>query len=120
MVWHSTRRGRARRVYFIVKSWLASHLPPRGFFGGQTIKKHRWIKDFSQHVSLYLGQNPSWSARYYSVPAMSEQRLKMTLADIEAARQTIAGHVLRTPMLAAPPLSALTSAQIYVKYENLQ
>ena len=51
---------------------------------------------------------------------MSEQRLKMTLADIEAARQTIAGHVLRTPMLAAPPLSSLTGAQIYVKYENLQ
>src|SRR5690349_13315689 len=51
---------------------------------------------------------------------MSEQRLKVTLADIEAARATIAGHVLRTPMLAAPPLSALTGAQVYVKYENLQ
>ena len=51
---------------------------------------------------------------------MSEQRLKVTLAEIEAARATICGHVLRTPMLAAPPLSALTGAQIYVKYENLQ
>src|SRR5690242_2066092 len=51
---------------------------------------------------------------------MSEQRLKMTLADAEAARATISSHVLRTPMLAAPPLSALTGAQVYVKYENLQ
>jgi len=51
---------------------------------------------------------------------MSEQRLKVTLAEIEAARATICGHVLRTPMLAAPPLSALTGAQVYVKYENLQ
>jgi threonine dehydratase len=51
---------------------------------------------------------------------MSEQRLKITLADIEAGRRTIAGQVLRTPMLAAPPLSALTGAEVYVKYENLQ
>jgi len=45
---------------------------------------------------------------------------KVTPADIAASRQTIAGHVLRTPMLAAPPLSALTGADVYVKYENLQ
>jgi threonine dehydratase len=51
---------------------------------------------------------------------MSEQRLKVTLADIEACRKTIAGQVLHTPMLAAPPLSALTGADVYVKYENLQ
>jgi threonine dehydratase len=44
----------------------------------------------------------------------------VTLADIEAARRTIAGHVLRTPLLAAPPLGALTGAQVFVKYENLQ
>src|ERR1700756_5971763 len=51
---------------------------------------------------------------------MSEQRLKIALSDIESARQTIARHVLRTPMLPAPPLSALTGAEVYVKYENLQ
>src|SRR5437763_9258284 len=51
---------------------------------------------------------------------MSEQRLKIALADIESARKTISGHVLRTPMLPAPPLSALTGAEVYVKYENLQ
>ena len=44
----------------------------------------------------------------------------VTLADIETARRTIAGHVLRTPLLAAPPLSALTGADVFVKYENLQ
>src|ERR1700744_234069 len=44
----------------------------------------------------------------------------VTLADIEKARQTIAGKVLRTPLLPAPPLSALTGAEVFVKYENLQ
>ncbi len=46
--------------------------------------------------------------------------MKVTLADIEAARRVIAGHVLQTPLLLAPPLSALTGAEVYVKYENLQ
>jgi len=44
----------------------------------------------------------------------------ITIADVEAARRTIAGQVLRTPMLPAPKLSALTGAEVYVKYENLQ
>jgi threonine dehydratase len=51
---------------------------------------------------------------------MSEQRANIALADIVSARRTISGHVLRTPMLPAPPLSALTGAEVYVKYENLQ
>jgi threonine dehydratase len=46
--------------------------------------------------------------------------VRVTLADIEAAREVIAGHVLRTPLLPAPPLSALTGADVFVKYENLQ
>src|SRR6185437_15086064 len=46
--------------------------------------------------------------------------LNVTLSDIEAARRVIAGVVLRTPMLPAPKLSALTGAEVYVKYENLQ
>ncbi|HVY59451.1 MAG TPA: threonine ammonia-lyase [Xanthobacteraceae bacterium] len=46
--------------------------------------------------------------------------MAVTLAEIEAARRIIAGHVLRTPMLPAPKLSALTGAQVHVKYENLQ
>ena len=44
----------------------------------------------------------------------------VTLADIEAARRLLAGKVLRTPLLPAPPLSALTGAEVFVKYENLQ
>ena len=46
--------------------------------------------------------------------------MSVTVADIEAARRTIAGQVLRTPMLPAPKLSALTGAEVHVKYENLQ
>jgi threonine dehydratase len=51
---------------------------------------------------------------------MRKKAVMVTLADVEAARRTIAGHVLRTPLLAAPPLSALTGAEVFVKYENLQ
>jgi len=46
--------------------------------------------------------------------------LTVTIADIEQARRVIAGTVLHTPMLPAPKLSALTGAQVFVKYENLQ
>lgn len=46
--------------------------------------------------------------------------MSITIADIEAARRVIEGAVLRTPMLPAPRLSALTGADVYVKYENLQ
>ena len=52
--------------------------------------------------------------------ASRKNPVNITLADIEAARRTMAGHVLRTPVLAAPPLAALTGADVYVKYENLQ
>ncbi|HEY1363307.1 MAG TPA: threonine ammonia-lyase [Xanthobacteraceae bacterium] len=46
--------------------------------------------------------------------------MSITIADVQAARRTIAGRVLRTPMLPAPKLSALTGAEVHVKYENLQ
>ena len=46
--------------------------------------------------------------------------MSINVADVEAARRTIASQVLRTPMLPAPKLSALTGAEVYVKYENLQ
>ncbi|MFL5062518.1 MAG: threonine ammonia-lyase [Xanthobacteraceae bacterium] len=55
-----------------------------------------------------------------AVASGEDETLKVTLADIERARRTIAGHVLRTPMLPAPKLSALTGADVFVKYENLQ
>ena len=66
--------------------------------------------------SRQSGENPAQGPAQGAV----QEPLKVKLADIEAARRTIAGHVLRTPVLAAPPLSALTGAEIYVKYENLQ
>jgi threonine dehydratase len=44
----------------------------------------------------------------------------IALAYIEKARRLLAGQVLRTPMLPAPRLSALTGAEVFVKYENLQ
>jgi threonine dehydratase len=44
----------------------------------------------------------------------------ISFADIEAARDRIAGHVLRTPLMPAPRLSALTGAEIFVKHENMQ
>jgi threonine dehydratase len=46
--------------------------------------------------------------------------MTITVADVQAARRTIAGQILRTPMLPAPRLSALTGARVHVKYENLQ
>src|SRR5260221_12496264 len=46
--------------------------------------------------------------------------MSVTIADVELARRTIAGQVLPTPMLPAPRLSALTGAEVFVKYENLQ
>src|SRR5690348_1576925 len=49
-----------------------------------------------------------------------EQSVAITLSDIRKARALIEGQVLRTPMLPAPKLSALTGAEVFVKYENLQ
>ena len=46
--------------------------------------------------------------------------MTVTLAEIRGAARTIAGQVLRTPMLPAPKLSELTGADVFVKYENLQ
>jgi threonine dehydratase len=46
--------------------------------------------------------------------------VSISLTDIRAAREAIAGQVLHTPMLPAPKLSALTGADVFVKYENLQ
>ena len=52
--------------------------------------------------------------------AERRDNLTISIKDIEAARGIIAGVVLRTPMLPAPKLSALTGAEVFVKYENLQ
>jgi threonine dehydratase len=44
----------------------------------------------------------------------------ITLADITKAAANIANDVIRTPLVTAPRLSALTGAQIWVKHENMQ
>ncbi|TCT02406.1 threonine ammonia-lyase [Aquabacter spiritensis] len=49
-----------------------------------------------------------------------EAPLPVTLADIEAVRPLVAAAVLRTPTLQAPRLSALTGAEVWVKFENFQ
>lgn len=46
--------------------------------------------------------------------------MTVSLADVEAAREILAGQILATPTLPAPRLSALTGADVFVKYENLQ
>jgi threonine dehydratase len=42
------------------------------------------------------------------------------LGDVRRAAETIAGHVLRTPLVPAPRLSELTGATVCVKHENMQ
>ncbi|MDD1682925.1 MAG: threonine ammonia-lyase [Methanoregula sp.] len=44
----------------------------------------------------------------------------VSLADIRAAEQRIAGHVIRTPLVYSPSISALTGARVYLKLETLQ
>jgi threonine dehydratase len=43
-----------------------------------------------------------------------------TIDDIRDAARLMEGVVIKTPFLPAPQISALTGAQIFVKYENLQ
>ncbi len=44
----------------------------------------------------------------------------ITIDDIRTAAAQIDGHVVRTPTLRAPALSALTGADVFIKYENMQ
>ncbi|KQM22120.1 threonine ammonia-lyase [Novosphingobium sp. Leaf2] len=44
----------------------------------------------------------------------------LTAADVRAAAQRIAGNVVRTPTLYSATLSAITGADIWLKFENLQ
>ena len=46
--------------------------------------------------------------------------MTVAIEDIRAARVLMADAVMRTPMLPAPKLSALTGAEVFVKYENMQ
>jgi threonine dehydratase len=44
----------------------------------------------------------------------------VSLADIRAAEQRIAGHIIRTPLVYSPFISARTGARVYLKLETLQ
>jgi len=44
----------------------------------------------------------------------------VSLADIRAAAQRIGGHVIRTPLVYSPSISALAGAHVYLKLETLQ
>ncbi|MCI4338756.1 MAG: threonine ammonia-lyase [Thermoplasmata archaeon] len=46
--------------------------------------------------------------------------LRISLADVEAAARTIAGKVVRTPLIEAPRFPGLPDTPIYLKLENLQ
>ena len=46
--------------------------------------------------------------------------MQLDIAAIRAQAAALAGHLVRTPCLAAPALSEATGADVYVKYENQQ
>ncbi|MEQ1607370.1 MAG: threonine ammonia-lyase [Hyphomonadaceae bacterium] len=46
--------------------------------------------------------------------------MPVTLADIEAAAQAIAGKIENTPLRYSRTLSEITGAQVWIKFENLQ
>ena len=46
--------------------------------------------------------------------------LPVTLDDVRAAHARVSGAVIRTPTLQSQTLSAMTGANIYLKFENLQ
>ncbi len=51
---------------------------------------------------------------------MTEERLPVTLADVEAAALRLEGQILRTPCLLSRTLSDIHGAEIWLKFENLQ
>ncbi len=51
---------------------------------------------------------------------MREGRLPVTFDDVRAAHRAIAGAVVRTPMARSRTLSAITGADVWIKFENLQ
>jgi threonine dehydratase len=46
--------------------------------------------------------------------------LPITLADVRAAHDRVRGRVVRTPTLHSKTLSAITGAEVWLKFENLQ
>jgi threonine dehydratase len=63
--------------------------------------------------SLAQGLAPSPPSAFWEKPAER-------LAAIKAAAHALRGAIVRTPAVAAPQLSALTGAEIFIKYETMQ
>ena len=55
-----------------------------------------------------------------SQPLRQPAAPSLTLADVRAAAARIAGQVVRTPTLHSKTLSAISGAEIWLKFENLQ
>ncbi|MEI6417783.1 MAG: threonine ammonia-lyase [Sphingomonadales bacterium] len=55
-----------------------------------------------------------------TLPQPPAPSLPISLADVEAAAMAIAGKVVHTPCLKSETLSALTGAEVWLKFENLQ
>ncbi|MFA7505806.1 MAG: threo-3-hydroxy-L-aspartate ammonia-lyase [Burkholderiaceae bacterium] len=53
-------------------------------------------------------------------PAPGQDRLAIDFDDVAAAAERLAGHAVRTPVLASPALDARCGAQVFFKCENLQ
>ena len=54
------------------------------------------------------------------MPPAPSAKLPVSLADVEAAARTLAGKVVRTPLIEAPRFSGLPDTPVYLKLENLQ
>ena len=46
--------------------------------------------------------------------------MSITIADVRAAADVLAGHVARTPSLHSRTLSEITGAEVWLKFENHQ
>src|SRR5512136_537744 len=103
---------------------MSMDMPPCLYIFGRIPSLPKWRKNRSRARGLLAARRPRLeplqSLRHGAAAEPGAKALSVTIADIEAARRVIEGAVLRTPMLPAPKLSALTGAEIYVKYENLQ
>lgn len=65
---------------------------------------------------LHYGPAPMSEADSAQMNALAS----LTLADVEAAAERIRGAVVRTPTSHSKTLSAITGAEIWLKFENLQ
>ncbi|MBI1844603.1 MAG: threonine ammonia-lyase [Actinobacteria bacterium] len=73
---------------------------------------------------LSRGEEPPWGRRVTATARNSchdePVALPVTLADVQAAADTIAGSVIVTPTSPARTFSEITGANLWVKFENLQ